>query len=295
MAPRMATRAQKPDADKDKPGKITLEDNWRDQMAAGDKDLAKALKRYNSPDAVARAMREAQAKITSGDLQPTLPDDASDEQVAAYRESMGIPEEPSGYKPEFPEQIQLDDNDKELLGEFYEHMHNQHATPAHVQAAIDWYSDALLKQAQDFSEVRQNRYEETQRELGREWGEEAKVNINIAKRFFDAEMAAIGQSPEDLRNVVLADGTRLGDNTAFVKLFASLGRANAGTTDLDFINGAPGSLQSVDARLDELQKLMVSDKPEDQKKYWSDEVQAEVSSLYERKERLGGRKEQSQS
>ena len=59
-------------------------------------------------------------------------------------------------------------------------------------------------------------------ELKREYGSGFDAKMDLANRAF---ALAAGEKADDIRNMVLADGSRLGDNGAFIRLFSKLGES----------------------------------------------------------------------
>jgi hypothetical protein len=71
-------------------------DDWRDKLAGGDKETQALLKRFGSPAAVARALKDTRAQVSKGAV-AALPEDATEEDKAAWRKARGVPDKPEAY------------------------------------------------------------------------------------------------------------------------------------------------------------------------------------------------------
>jgi hypothetical protein len=73
--------------------------SWRDDLSGPDKAFRKTLDRFDSPAALARAYKELTTRLSSGDLRSTKPppDNATPEQVAAWRAEQGLPQNAAAY------------------------------------------------------------------------------------------------------------------------------------------------------------------------------------------------------
>src|SRR5262252_4324023 len=74
-------------------------ESWREELAGSDKAFRKTLDRFESPAAFAKAYKELTARLSSGDLKATKPppDNATPEQIAAWRAEHGLPHSAAAY------------------------------------------------------------------------------------------------------------------------------------------------------------------------------------------------------
>lgn len=119
------------------PAAGTWPDDWREQLVGSDEKLLKRLGRYASPRDVANALIAAQNRISSGELRPALKENATAEEIAAYRAESGIPPEPTGYP--MPDGILFGEDDKPFIESFLKSMHGINAHPGFVTEALKWY------------------------------------------------------------------------------------------------------------------------------------------------------------
>ena len=247
-------------------------DNWREEMAGGDDDVAKAISRYGSPKGVARALREAQATISTG-LKRVKPDPKDEKAMAEWRKAEGIPDDPTGYK--LPESVQkrLTDDDKPILSSFTEFAHAKGARPDVVDIASEWYIEmaeaAQAKQVEDDKMAS----EEAEDALRKEWAHgEYKANTTIARRFIEG-IPGVGAKWAEAR----IDGKRLGDMPEFIAWAADMGREKFG--DVAFTSS--DSERKHAARKEELEQLMKTDID----KYYETGADKEYATILEREQK----------
>lgn len=226
-------------------------DNWREDMAGGDDDVAKALSRHNSPKSVARALREAQALISSGRQKVPMPDGKDEKALAEWRKAEGIPDDPTGYK--LPEAVQkrMVDEDKPILSSFTEFAHTKGARPDVVEIASEWYVNMAEAAQAEQSQKDKAASEEAEDSLRKDWAHgEYKANTTIAHRFIES-VPGIGAKWAEAR----VDGKRLGDTPEFIAWAADMGREKFG--DVAFSTG-DGERKHT-ARREEIEKIIGTD------------------------------------
>ncbi len=123
----------------------SLPDNWRELLAGGDEKALKDLSRYTTPQNVVKALLDAKAKIRSGQTIQSLPDEATPEEIAAYRKNMGVPEKPEDYGLGFPEEMKPTEADAATLSAWSAYAHERHLDPRAAKAAADFYADMAIK------------------------------------------------------------------------------------------------------------------------------------------------------
>lgn len=253
-------------------------ENWR-QLAAGEDDKAlKRLERYSSPSDVAKALIEAQNKIRQG-LTPQKPGEkATDEEKAAWRQMLGVPEKVEDYFAELPEGLVIGEDDKELFSEFGAAQLEAGASKESVQQAVKWYYDHMEKVEQESYNANKEAKSEVEDFLLEEYGNGRKAQVANVVNLLNSLPDGAG---ELLQNASI-DGVALLNHPAAMKALIHL------SNEINPVGTViPGgtNVQSIDSRLDEIRKLQQSDP----KKYWSNEVQSEELKLIEAKEKLKAR------
>jgi len=196
-------------------------DNWREIMAGGDEKLVQRLSRFNSPSNVAKSWVALNNKMSSGEVVPSKPgEDATDDEMNAWRETQGIPSEPAGYLENMPEGLVFGEQDEPALNSFLENAHAKDMPPSAVHDALSWYHEneqnALAMRHEFDLAIRQ----ETEDELRAEWGNEYRANLNgmnnLVETYSDEDFAT------NLFNARMPDGTLVGDNATFIRMMTDI-------------------------------------------------------------------------
>lgn len=197
-------------------------DDWREQLAGGDEAFLKQLKRYASPANYAKAGFEAQQRIRSGAAKEPLPENASPEQLTAWRKENGIPEAPDGYKIEPGDGLVFGEADKPMLQAFAKFAHERNWTPQQVNQGAAFVAQLGEQQRAAMDQQDRAFRGEAQDTLQQEWGREFRPNLqnlrNMVDRYGEPGVA------DALMGARGADGKLIGDNPAFLRLMNTLAR-----------------------------------------------------------------------
>lgn len=157
---------------------------------------------------------EAKQKIRSSQAVQPLADDASDDEVAAWREANGVPSEPKGYFEGLPDGLVIGEEDQAGMDVLAESMHGVNASSKVTQAAIGAYykhvenvlaeqAEADKAQARDFDDWHNETYGKESRGTRNDmdaWlgtaGEEVRASF-LGARLPDGTL--LGNSPEIMR------------------------------------------------------------------------------------------------
>lgn len=254
----------------------------REALAGGDEKLLSSLERYKSVDAISKAFKEARAAAKQAGKPIVLSDKATPEEVKAYREAMGIPEEAKDYPVAFREGFQASDADKETLDSFKEYLHAKNADPRAASAALEWYQDFATAQQQQLSANLAKVAKETQSTLRNEWGGEYDGNLNAASELMKSHLGEDGFG--EMMNLRLMDGSRLQDNIAFVKMMAQLGGDYYGGNAI-----MTGDIETTSKTLQERKDELMALRATDENKYFSDEVQGKLQKINAQLAKIGAR------
>lgn len=261
----------------------TWREDWRVAMAKGDDKIAKRLERYASPEAVTEALIAAQTKISSGQLKTPLPQNATAEQVKAWREENGIPETPDKYDLSLPGGVVLGDADKPIVEGFTKFAHDKNWTPDKVKEGLEWYSQFQTQQLEQRAEKDAQNRQNAEDELRAEWGAEFRINQRVLKESLDA----VGLT-EDLVGARGADGRLLLANPKIVRWLVSEAREKNPIASV-LPGGGGNSMDALETELATLTKESGNtDGP-----YWkgplADKKQARMRELLDAKERAKAR------
>lgn len=246
------------------PGDPPAELDWRDRLAGDDKQFRKQLDRYSDLGAIGKKLRSLEGKLSSGEYKRDLPENASAEEVAAWRKENGIPQKAEDYvaKLALGEGMVLSEADKPVIAEFAAAALEGAIKPDQFNALVQTYykiGDAR-KQQQELADAEYHDFSVA--ELQELWpGAEYKRNRQAV-----SDMMA--GWPADLRDGVLAARAplfdkagkylgdfKLGDVPAFVQQMATLARElNPAATLVPNTGGDPA--KGVEDRIAELTKMM---------------------------------------
>jgi hypothetical protein len=196
-------------------------DNWRESFAGDDKDKLERLQRYQSPKAVIDALVAAQDKIRSGATKPALPANPNEQELKAYREAHGIPEQPGGYLENLPDGLVIGEDDKPIFESFVTALHAEHADPKIAHAAVKWYNNFVEEQQAAESKADLQAKQAAEDTLRAEWGRDYRTNINVIQSYMDTMPTAVAEALQYARG---ADGVALFNNPEFAQWFAGFAR-----------------------------------------------------------------------
>lgn len=248
------------------------------------------LGRFKSGQDFFKSFTEAQNKIRSGEHKapPKLGENPTDEELAAYRQEIGVPAEAKGYLEDLPDGLVLGEADEAAVDSFLQSAHGKNMDPKSVHTMLDWYSNTLVPQQMEAQAAsdQENRGNAVEALRG-EWGGDYQSNLQSALNHLNATFPK-NEDGTDGANLLLgarlADGTLAGDNPQFLKWLASIAHE---ANPAGFV--APGTglsqAQSVDTEIATIEKTM-RDEPN---KYWGDNaMQDRYRTLLDARTKLQG-------
>lgn len=153
-------------------------------MAGGDDKLLGFLGRYQSEKAFVEAAKKDRDAARSRTVSK-LPDNPTDDEIAAYRKDNGIPDAPEGYLEALPEGLVVGDVDKPFVNEFLTKMHGVNAPPSVTAAALESYYDIIEDRQAELADAANEAKNTSIEALREEWGGDYKRNLNIANSYLD--------------------------------------------------------------------------------------------------------------
>jgi len=261
----------------------TFPESWREDLAGDDKAFRKTLDRFESPVALAKAYKELTARLSSGDLKAMKPppDNATPEQIAAWRAEHGLPQSAAAYV----DGLQLGDGtvpgeaETALLASFADQAMKGRWTADQYNQAVGWYFDMQDRLAAQRDHADAAFKHEASTELMREWGHDYVTNRNSVAQFFDRSF------PEDFREALLTarlpDGRILANHPTFNKAILEVAKSiNPSSAMLPNVSG--GGLSNVESRIAEIEgKYMRAPHGSDfWKSYWTGDSGARMQQEY---------------
>lgn len=158
---------------------------WTERLPEDLKGHESTLGRFPNLVELARSYVHARSKL--GEKLTPPGETSTPDQVKAWRELLGVPEDPAGYavtRPEnLPDGVEWSD---ELASGFTGIAHKHNVPPAAVKEILSWYTEQSGKLAQASREAQQNgiarMLEAQEQELRGEWGEKMDERFGLAMR-----------------------------------------------------------------------------------------------------------------
>lgn len=245
-APAEGENAEAQDKTTEKPQTGDFPDDWRERFikAQGyaDKKDAKGrpiadkvmqqLKRFKSPFAAFEALISAQEKIRSGDLKAALPEDATPEEQAAWREANGLPPEPTKYDIPAVPGNKWTEADAPVLDGFKEVAFKNNLPQSAVNEIVSFYANLRNQQVEHINE-RLHEIDVTSREaaqdaLRAELGGDYKPAMTLARRFLEDNKFVRGELGQQIMQARLPTGERLANNPDFLRMIIDVARNEYG-------------------------------------------------------------------
>lgn len=195
--------------------------DWRKEIAGEDESIVPMLERYATGKDFGKAHKEAVTKIRSGEMLKPLPENATPEQVSAYRKERGIPEKPEGYLEKLPDGLVIGEADKHIFDSFVKGLHDLNADPKLAHYAVKWYSDFQESAQAERAEADTEQRSEVEDALRGEWAADYRANVNHVKAFLESAPDGIGDLIANARD---AEGRALLNNAAVLKWLAGTAR-----------------------------------------------------------------------
>ncbi len=260
----------------------TWPDNWRQEMAGGDEKELKRLERMKAPTDVYKSYRELEKLKSSFVPAPKRPEaGATPEELKAYREHIGVPEDYKGYDLRFDDGTAIGEDVMPHVEGFLKHAHENNMPPDVVKSSLKFYMDDIAREQDRIAELNYEAKTNGIAELKSEWGGEYKGNINsIQSLFADAPEGTM----DSLLNARGADGLNFANNPANIKWLVGLAKTINPTASL--LPSGANDLASIDTELDKLKGQMNSKDPTESAKYWKDpKAQARFLALTQAKQK----------
>ncbi len=254
-------------------------EDWRARLSGGDEKLLGYLARVPSEKALVERVKRHEDDIKAGKYLKPLPENPTDEELAAWRKQQGVPDTAAGYLEKLPEGLVVGDDDKPFVEQFAESMFGVNAPPAVVSAAIEAYYGIVEEQAEAEIAAANEAKSGSIEALREEWGGDYKRNLNVMHGYLDTLPQEVADAFRHGRG---PDGIPLGYNAAILKwLTAQAMEANPVAT---VVPGAGANQASAIAdAMAEIENVMRTDR----KRYNADaKMQERYRELIEASQKL---------
>lgn len=266
--------------------KTVWPETWRESAAGGDEKKLAQLKRFASPDKWADSHFSLVQRIATGEFRSNAPkptgDDVKPEAVKAWKTERGLPADIADIKVPLPAGAKMEDLDegaKARIGHFTKAFFDGDLTQAQVDHVMTQYNEYAEKEARDMAVADATQRDGLEDSLRADWGAEFRTNIQMTDRFMQKTFGEEGA--DDIMGARTADGRRLFNIPGVFKALTELAR-QAGVDDNEGGESQVGG-KSVDARIKEINEILVSDRA----RYRRENLDVEKQALLERKEARG--------
>ena len=185
---------------------------WKDSISQEFREDPN-ISKFTEIDALAKSYINATRMI--GQDKVAVPNENStDDQWNEVYGKLGRPESADKYKLEVnSETAQIDEGS---IKSFAENAHKLGLNNKQAQGILEYYKDSMEGTAQQSRIDTETAQAQSEAELRKEWGRSYDDNIKKAGAIAKANMS------EDILNMELKDGTRIGDHAAVIKGFANI-------------------------------------------------------------------------
>ncbi|MDA7841002.1 hypothetical protein N9A10_01160 [Candidatus Pelagibacter sp.] len=185
---------------------------WKDSISQEFREDPN-ISKFTEIDALAKSYINATRMI--GQDKVAVPNENStDDQWNEVYGKLGRPESADKYKLEVnSETAQIDESS---IKSFAENAHKLGLNNKQAQGILEYYKDSMEGSAQQSKIDTETAQAQSEAELRKEWGRSFDENLKKAASVAKANMN------EDVLNMQLKDGTRLGDHPSIIKGFANI-------------------------------------------------------------------------
>lgn len=195
--------------------------DWRD--AIKDPEARKLAEDSTDPEHLAKRALDMRKKLANAIVKPGK--DAPEEEVAAYRKALGVPDSPDKYEwPDLPEGQEVTDEVKASREAWAQRFHELNVPADTAKQLAEQINEDIAKAQQAQVEADKQFAEQQAEALRSEWGADYDKNKTFANRAASTLAERAGVNLEDLRHIETKDGRFLMDRADMLKLFATVGR-----------------------------------------------------------------------
>jgi len=171
------------------------------------------ISKFTEIDALAKSYINA-TKMIGSDKIAVPNNNSTDDQWNEVYAKLGRPESPDKYQLDFKSEVApVDEN---AIKSFAEVAHKTGLNEKQAQAILDFYKQNSENSVQQLKIDTETAQAQAEQQLRQEWGKQFDENINKAAAVAKANMS------NDVLDMQLKDGTRLGDHPDVIKGFAKI-------------------------------------------------------------------------
>ncbi len=182
-----------------------------------------------------------------------LPENATAEQLAAWRTDNGVPLEAKDYLEKLPNGLIIGDEDRPIFESFAAELHAENAPPNIAHAAVRWYNNFVEQQQAATAELDRANVANTTQALKTEWGADFQANSNIRKNFIESLPDTVKQGFLSAR---LPDGSLLGEHAEMSQWLVGMALERDPMATIPPGSGIGPGGKTVEDRIGEINKMM---------------------------------------
>lgn len=155
-----------------------------------------------------------------------LPKNPTEDDLNNIYTKLGKPEQPSGYEIKADGQILTEED----VNTYTDIAHKLGLSKTQANGILDYYRSSIQQTTEAMSKDAQQQKQQIEQNLKAEWGADFDAKVSQANR------AVADIAGQDLLDMVLEDGTKVGNHPAFIKAFASFADFKTSVTKEDTIS-----------------------------------------------------------
>ena len=230
-------------------------DNWRTPFAGGDDKQATQLERFTTPADFGKAYFGLQSRVTSGDVLKPLPDDATEDDLKAFREQQGIPLEAKGYLDDLPDGLVIGEDDMPFMVDMVEKTYDLNMSKPQMHGLIKWYNEFTEGADAARHENDEKLRMETEDLFRKDWGSEYRKNTNLINALIEGQFGMDAKAFLDART---PEGAPLLADAGVLKGLINMSRQINPSGEL--VENNANVMTSMEDELDVLKKFMRDDR-----------------------------------
>jgi hypothetical protein len=210
------------------------EEDFRARMAGGDEATKKFLDRFTDEAALGRHLMALEKKVREkGGIKPPAADASLEDKAKFYTEHFGRPETPEklaeiDLAPKIEEGETLSEDEAVTMSGVTAMMHKAGVFgEEQMRAANQIFADLVIGGRKEQDKAAQSFQDKARDELKKAWGRDYEANEALAVGYLQMRCQEAGVDRNELANIKLANGARLGDHPLFMKVAALGGRDHA--------------------------------------------------------------------
>ncbi len=173
---------------------------------------------------LARSYVNAQ-RLVGADKIP-MPVNPTDEDLDMIYDRLGRPESPDGYE------IDVDGNivNENIAAEYKDFAHKLRLNPQQAKGILEFYKSHVENASVQAAEINEQQIENVESELRSEWGRAYETKVQAA------QSAVRDFLNDDVLELTLSDGTKIGNHPDFIRAFANIAEFRNSVTSEDTIS-----------------------------------------------------------